>query len=77
MSKFLTENFDVWGHILIFGAENTRKSRPFKIEINAQTLPKQLSKSPEKDFFDHQNCQNQQIFDRKFRFSGSFIHLWS
>ena len=24
-----------------------------------------------------QNCQNEQIFDRKFRFVGSFINLWS
>ena len=31
--------------------------KEFKVENNAQTLPKQLSKSPKNDFFDPQNGQ--------------------
>ena len=61
MSKFLTEYFDFRGHLSTFRAENNPKSRPFKVENNAQTLPKQLQKklwkSPENDFFDPQNGQ--------------------
>ena len=49
MSKFLTENFDFWGHLSTFGAENTPKSRPFEAKNNAQTLPKQLQNNFEKD----------------------------
>ena len=48
MSKILTENLDYWGHLSTFGAENTTKSRPFKVENNAQTLPKQLQNNFEK-----------------------------
>ena len=48
MSNFLTENFDFWGYLNTFWAENTPKSRPFKVENNAQTLPKQLQNNFEK-----------------------------
>ncbi|MEO1808803.1 MAG: hypothetical protein AAFU33_28625, partial [Bacteroidota bacterium] len=48
MSKILTENLDFWGHLSTFGAENTPKSRPFEVENNGQTLPKQLQNSFEK-----------------------------
>ena len=48
MSKFLTENFDFLGHLSTFGAENTPKSRPFKVKNNAQTLPNQLQNNFEK-----------------------------
>ena len=48
MSKILTENFDFLGHFSTFGAQNTPKSRPFKAENNAQTLPKQLQYNFEK-----------------------------
>ena len=48
MSKFLTENFDFWGHLSTFGAENTPKSRHFKAKNNAQTLPKLLQNNFEK-----------------------------
>ena len=45
-------NFDrkshYWGHFSTFGAENTPKSRPFKVENNAQTLPEQLQNNFEK-----------------------------
>ena len=40
--QFLIKNFDFWGHLSTFGAENTTKSRPFKVENNAQTLHNQL-----------------------------------
>ena len=64
-------------------AKNTSKSWPFKTENNSQTLPKQLWKSPEYDFFDPQNCQKWalktakggQIFDPKSNFSRSFNKL--
>ena len=48
MSKILTENFDFWFYLSTFGARNTPKSRPFKVENNPQTLPKQLQNSFEK-----------------------------
>ena len=48
MTKFLSKNFDFLGHLSTFGAENTPKSRPFKVENNAQTLPKQLQNNFEK-----------------------------
>ena len=48
MSKILTENFDFRGHLSTFQAENTPKSRPFKAEKNARTLPKQLQNNFEK-----------------------------
>ena len=48
MSKHLTENFDFWFYLSTFGAGNTSKSRPFKVENNPQTLPKQLQNSFEK-----------------------------
>ena len=48
MSKHLTENFDFWFYLSTFGAENTTKSMPFKVENNDQTLPKQLQKNFEK-----------------------------
>ena len=84
MSKFLTEIFDFWGYLSTFGAENTPKSRPFKVKNNAQTLPNQPQNNFEKvqktTFstpkivkMTPQNCQNEHIFDQQFRFSGSFI----
>ena len=48
MSKFLNEYFDFRGHLSTFRAENTPKSRPFKGENSAQTLPKQLQNNFEK-----------------------------
>ena len=48
MSKFLTENLNFRGYLSTFGAENTPKSRPFKVENNAQILPKQLQNNFEK-----------------------------
>ena len=48
MSIFFIENLHFWGYISTFGAENTTKSRPFKVENNAQTLPKQLQNNFEK-----------------------------
>ena len=48
MSKFLIKNFNFRGHLSTFGAENTPKSRPFKVENNALTLPKQLQNNFEK-----------------------------
>ena len=48
MSKFLNKNLEIWGRLSTFGAENTPKSRPFKVENNAQTLPKQLQNNFEK-----------------------------
>ena len=81
MSKFLTENFDIWGHLSTFEAENTPKSRPFKVQNNAQTLPKQVQNNFEKvqkmTFLTPkmvkktlQNRQNEQNFERQFRFFG-------
>ena len=40
--QFLIKNFDFWGHLSTFGAENLAKSRPLKVKNNAQTHPKQL-----------------------------------
>ena len=61
MSKFLTENFNFWGHLSTFEAENTPKCRPSygrKQCLNtSQTTLKKLRKSPENDFFDPQNGQ--------------------
>ena len=51
------EQIFIFVHLSTFRAENTPKSRPFKVKNNAQTLPKQLRKSPENDFFDPQNGQ--------------------
>ena len=48
MSKFWTTNFDFHGHLATFRAENTLKSRPFKVKNNAQTLPEQLQNNFEK-----------------------------
>ena len=48
MSKFFTENFIFRGHLSTFGAENTPKSRPFKVKNKAQTLPKQVQNNFEK-----------------------------
>ena len=84
MGKILTENLDYWGHLSTFRAENTLKSRPFKVENNAQTLPKQLQNNFEKvqkmTFLitkivknDPENRQNEQIFDRKLKFS---VKIW-
>ena len=39
LGKILTENLDFRGHLSIVRAENTSKSRHFKVENNAQTLP--------------------------------------
>ena len=61
MSKFLTQNLDFRGHLSTFRLENIRKSRLFKAENNAQTLPKQIQNNFEKveksTFFDPQNGQ--------------------
>ena len=55
----VSKNYDFWGLLLTFGAEKTTKSRPFKVENNAQTLPKQLQNNYEKvektTFFTPQN----------------------
>ena len=40
MSNFFPENFYFWGHLSTFGAENTIKSRPLKVENNPETLSK-------------------------------------
>ena len=48
MSTYLTENLNYRGHLWTFEAENTPKSGPFKVENNAQTLPKQLQNNFEK-----------------------------
>ena len=51
MSKvghILSENFNFRGHLSIFGAQNTPRSRPFEGENNAQTLPKQVQNNFEK-----------------------------
>ena len=37
-----SKNFNFLGDLSAFGAENQTKSRPFKLENNAQKLPKQL-----------------------------------
>ena len=77
MSKFWTTNFDFHGHLATFRAENTLKSRPFKVKNNAQTLPEQLQNNFEKvqkiDFFDPQNGQNTGVnIGKKGRFLGPF-----
>ena len=48
MSKFLTQNLDFRGHLSTFRPENIPKSRLFKAENNAQTLPKQVRNNFEK-----------------------------
>ena len=48
----------ILGYFTTLRVENKTTSRPFKVKNNAQTLPKQLRKSPEYDFFDPQNVQN-------------------
>ena len=40
--QFLTKNFDSRGHISTFRAENTPKSRAFKVKNNALTTSEQL-----------------------------------
>ena len=47
-SKFLTQNLNFRCHIWTFGAQNSRKSRPFEAKNKAQTLPKQLQNNFEK-----------------------------
>ena len=42
ISKSLTENFDFWCHLSTFGAENSTKSRSFKVENTVRILSKQL-----------------------------------
>ena len=48
MSKILTQNVSFQGHLSTFEAQNTPKTRPFKVKKNAQTLPKQLQNNFEK-----------------------------
>ena len=48
MTKILIENLDYLGDLSTFRAENTPKSGHFKVENNAQTLPKQLQNNFEK-----------------------------
>ena len=48
MTKILIENLDYPGDLSTFRAENTPKSGHFKVENNAQTLPKQLLNNFEK-----------------------------
>ena len=48
MSIFSKKKIDFWGYLLIFGAENTTKNRPFKAKNNTQTLPKLLQNNFEK-----------------------------
>ena len=62
MSKFLTQNLDFRGHLSTFRPENIPKSRLFKAENNALTLPKQVRNNFEKVgksplFFDPQHGQ--------------------
>ena len=45
---FLTENYDFWGQLSTVGAENTTKSRPFKVKNKVQTLSKQAQNNFEK-----------------------------
>ena len=86
MSKILTQNLSFQGHLSTFEAQNTPKSRPFEAENKAQTLPKQVQNNFEKvqkttfltpkwSKMTPQIGQNEQFFDPKFRFSGSFINL--
>ena len=48
VGHFLTQNLNYRGHLWTFEAKNTPKSGPFKVENNAQTLPKQLQNNFEK-----------------------------
>ena len=87
MSIFFTENLDFQAHLLNFGGENITKSMHFKFKKNAQILLKQSQKYFEKDqkttFLIPKKVKNEplktarseQIFERKFRFLGSFINL--
>ena len=120
MSNFLNNNFDFWGHLPTFRAENIPKSRPFKVKNNSQKLPKQLQKLFEKvqkttfsipkiaktrvstwqnislttpkqvkksleitfsipkiAKIDLSNVKIGSSFDRKSKFSGSYIDVWS
>ena len=76
------------GYLTTFRDINAPKSGPFKYENNAQTLPKQLQNNFEKvqkstfltpkwSKMTPQIGQNEQNFDPKFKFSRSFIELWS
>ena len=86
MTKFLTKNLEYRGYLSTFRAEITPKSGPFKVENNAQTLPKQLQKNFEKvqkmtfstpiwPKMTPQFGQNDQISDLKYRFPGSFMDV--
>ena len=48
MSKILIQNLHFRGHLSTLRAENTTKSRPFKVENNALALPNQLQNNLEK-----------------------------
>ena len=76
------------GHLLIFRAENTLKSGPFKTEEIAQPLTEQLQNNfdkvqkmtfrpPKGSKMTPKNRQNEPIFYRKSQFLGSFINLSS
>ena len=86
MSKFLIENFNFRGHLSTFWAEIQPKVgllRPktmLKQFLNnsQSTLKKsrkRLFRPPKLPKMTPQIGQNEQIFDRKFRFSRSFIDL--
>ena len=56
-----TIHFDFGGHIFIFQAAITYKSKVFKAENNFQTTSKQLQttfKKPRNRCFEPENCQN-------------------
>ena len=62
-----------WDHLSTFSAENTpnnSKTTLKKSRIRLFRPPKWSKMTP-------QNGQNEQIFDRKFQFSGSFMNLQS
>ena len=48
MIKFLAQNLDFQGHLSIFEAQNTPKSRPFDAKNKDQTLPKHVQNNFEK-----------------------------
>ena len=84
MIKLLTHNFDFWGHLSTFDAENTRKNWPFRSKTmpnTFQTTLKKLRKNPQNDFFDppkwpNLGCQ----FGKNCRFFGPLstfeLYFW-
>ena len=70
----MTENFDFWGHLSTFEAENTRKNLPFRSKTmpnTSQTTVKKLRKNPQNDFFDPPKWPNLGCkFDKNCLFFG-------